>query len=135
VLAEHFIEACSAEMNTPCKRVNQTAMDTLKGYHWKGNVRDLENVIERAMILCEGDTITQEHLRLVPSVSPESMLMNIPMEGTLEEAAHTALHAAETLRIRKALESTHGNKTRAAEMLKVSYKTLLTKIKDYGIEN
>lgn len=134
VLAEHFIEACSAEMNIPRKRVNQNVMDILKSYHWKGNVRELENVIERAMILCEGDTITEEHLRLVPATSPESMLMNIPMEGTLEEAAHTALHAAETLRIRKALEGTHGNKTRAAEILKVSYKTLLTKIKDYGIE-
>lgn len=134
VLAEHFIEACSAEMNIPLKPISQAAMDSLKSYHWKGNVRELENVIERAMILCEGDTITEEHLRLVPATSPESMLMNIPMEGTLEEAAHTALHAAETLRIRKALEGTHGNKTRAAEILKVSYKTLLTKIKDYGIE-
>ena len=134
VLAEHFLAACAAEMNTPRKRVSQTAMDTLKSYHWKGNVRELENVIERAMILCEGDTITGEHLRLAPFASPEAMLMNIPMEGTLEEAAHTALSAAETLRIRKALESTHGNKTRAAEILKVSYKTLLTKIKDYGIE-
>ncbi len=134
VLTEHFLAACAAEMNTPRKRLSQTAMDTLKSYHWKGNVRELENVIERAMILCEGDTITGEHLRLAPFASPEAMLMNIPMEGTLEEAAHTALSAAETLRIRKALESTHGNKTRAAEILKVSYKTLLTKIKDYGIE-
>ncbi len=134
VLAEHFMAACSAEMNTPRKCLSEAAMDILKNYHWKGNVRELENVIERAMILCEGDTIMQEHLRLAPSASPESMLMNIPMEGTLEEAAHTALRAAETLRISKALESTHGNKTRAAEMLKVSYKTLLTKIKDYGIE-
>ena len=134
VLAEHFIAACAAEMNVPRKCISETAMDTLKSYYWKGNVRELENVIERAMILCEGDTITEEHLRLAPSVSPASMLMNIPMEGTLEEASHTALRAAETMRIRKALESTHGNKTRAAEMLKVSYKTLLTKIKEYGIE-
>jgi len=134
VLVEHFVATCSAEMNTPSKRVSQAAMDVLQGYHWKGNVRELENIIERAMILCEGDTITEEHLRLAPSTSPEAMLMNIPMEGTLEEAAHTALHAAETMRIRKALESTHGNKTRAAEILKVSYKTLLTKIKDYGLD-
>ena len=135
LLAEHFIAKYSAEMNTPHKNISQSAMDVLKSYHWKGNVRELENVIERAMILCEGDTITQEHLRLVPSTSPEAMLMNIPMEGTLEDAAGTALRAVETLRIRKALEGTHGNKTRAAEILKVSYKTLLTKIKDYGIEN
>jgi DNA-binding NtrC family response regulator len=135
LLVEHFIVKYSAEMNTPHKGVSPSAMDILKSYHWKGNVRELENVIERAMILCEGDTITQEHLRLAPSASPEAMLMNIPMEGTLEDAAGTALRAAETLRIRKALKGTHGNKTRAAEILKVSYKTLLTKIKDYGIES
>ncbi|MEW6601827.1 MAG: sigma-54 dependent transcriptional regulator [Nitrospirota bacterium] len=134
VLAGHFIAAFSAGMNTPPKHVSPTAMEALKNYYWKGNVRELENVIERAMILCEGETITEEHLLLVASTDPGAMLMNIPMEGTLEEAAHTALRAAETLRIRKALESTHGNKTRAAEILKVSYKTLLTKIKDYGID-
>lgn len=134
-LVEHFISRYSAELNVSHKNIDAQVMDILKGYSWKGNVRELENVIERALILCEGDTITQQHLSLAPSASPESMLMNIPMDGTLEDAADTAQRAAETLRIRKALESTHGNKTRAAEILKVSYKTLLTKIKDYGIDN
>ncbi|RJQ49756.1 MAG: sigma-54-dependent Fis family transcriptional regulator [Nitrospiraceae bacterium] len=135
LLSEHFISKYSAEMNIPHRNISDEALDALKAYSWKGNVRELENVIERAMILCETDTITREHLRMSPLVSAESMLMNIPLDGTLEDAAGTALRAAETLRIRKALESTHGNKTRAAELLKVSYKTLLTKIKDYGIEN
>jgi transcriptional regulator with PAS, ATPase and Fis domain len=55
------------------------------------------------------------------------------LDGTLDEVARAALRAAETDRIRRALRETGGNKTRAAEALKVSYKTLLTKIKDYGI--
>ena len=62
-------------------------------------------------------------------------LEGIPMEGALDEAAKAALKIVESRRIRKALEETHGNKSRASEILKVSYKTLLTKIKDYGIEN
>jgi transcriptional regulator with PAS, ATPase and Fis domain len=134
-LVEHFLSKYSAEMNTQLRHVSREAMDILKEYSWKGNVRELENVIERAMILCEGDAITREHLRLNQSIAPESMLMNIPLEGTLEDAARAALRAAESLRIKKALENTHGNKTKAAELLKVSYKTLLTKIKEYNLEN
>ena len=106
----------------------------LKNYSWKGNVRELENVIERTMILCEGNTITQKDLRLtLPAASSETIL-DISMDGTLDEVAKEALRIAESRRIKKALEDTHGNKTRAAEILKVSYKTLLTKIKEYGME-
>jgi DNA-binding NtrC family response regulator len=56
------------------------------------------------------------------------------MNGTLEDTARVALRLAEGERIRKALQETKGNKSRAAELLQVSYKTLLTKIKEYGIE-
>lgn len=135
-LVEHFISKYSAEMKTSQKNITSDAMDVLKNYSWKGNVRELENVIERALILCDGDTITQEHLlRLSPSVSPKSIHQDIPLNGTLDEAASAALRIAESLRIKKALENTHGNKSRAAELLKVSYKTLLTKIKEYRIES
>ena len=132
-LVEHFVSKYSAEMKIPQKNITPDAMEILKNYTWKGNVRELENVIERALILCERDTITQEHLRLTPSVAHMATLHNIPLNGTLAEAASVALRIAETMRIKKALESTHGNKSRAAELLKVSYKTLLTKIKDYGL--
>jgi len=132
VLAEHFISRYSAEMNIPHKQVSPESMNVLMKYSWKGNVRELENVIERALILCEGDTIQPQHFGLTPS--SEASLGDISLEGTLDEAAKAALKIVESKRIKKALEETHGNKTRAAEILKVSYKTLLTKIKDYGIE-
>jgi two-component system response regulator AtoC len=119
-------------MNTPLKNIDRTAIDTLTAYSWKGNIRELENVIERAMILCEGDLITCKHLRLAPSAG--GVLNDIGSEGTLDSVAKAALRIVETKRIKKALEETGGNKTRAAELLKVSYKTLLTKIKDYGVE-
>ncbi|MBI4654563.1 MAG: sigma-54-dependent Fis family transcriptional regulator [Nitrospirae bacterium] len=135
-LIEHFITKYSAEMKIAKKNITPEAIDMLKNYSWKGNVRELENVIERAIILCDRDTITEEHLRLTPFVSSETALyQNILLEGTLEDAASAALRIAESMRIKKALEDTHGNKSRAAEILKVSYKTLLTKIKEYGIEN
>lgn len=133
-LVEHFIAKLSAEMNIPHKNISREAMDVLKDYSWKGNVRELENVIERAMILCDGGTITQMELRLTPLDTPGGKLEDIAPDGTLDEVAKAALRIAESRRIRKALEDTHGNKTRAAEILKVSYKTLLTKIKDYNLE-
>ena len=85
------------------------------------------------MILCEGTTITQKDLRLTLPAASSETIGDIAMDGTLDEVAKEALRIAESRRIKKALEDTHGNKTRAAEILKVSYKTLLTKIKEYGI--
>ena len=132
-LVEHFISKYSLEMNVAHKAISPDAMNFLKGYAWKGNVRELENVIERALILCEGDTITKKELRLTSTASSEELPGDIAMNGTLDEVAKAALRIVESRRIKKALDDTHGNKTRAAEILKVSYKTLLTKIKDYGI--
>jgi transcriptional regulator with PAS, ATPase and Fis domain len=128
-LVEHFISKYSAEMKIAQKNITSDALDSLKSYSWKGNVRELENVIERSLILCEGDTITQEHLRF------NAPLQDIPLDGTLDETAKAALKIAESQRIRIALQDTGGNKSRAAKLLKVSYKTLLTKIKEYKIEN
>lgn len=110
-------------------------MDQLLCYPWKGNVRELENCIERSIILCDGDTITPDHIILNKQLSFESSLRNIHMEGSLEDTAKEAMRIAETERIMRALKETKGNKSRAAELLKVSYKTLLTKIKDYKIES
>jgi DNA-binding NtrC family response regulator len=134
VLAEYFISKYAAEMNKPLKDITGDAIDMLKNYSWKGNVRELENVIERTMILCEGNTITQKDLRLTLPAASSEITGDIAMDGTLDQVAKEALRIAESRRIKKALEDTHGNKTRAAEILKVSYKTLLTKIKEYKLE-
>jgi DNA-binding NtrC family response regulator len=133
-LVEHFISKYSLKMNVAHKAISPDALNFLKGYTWKGNVRELENVIERALILCEGNTITKKELRLTSVSSSEELPGDIAMNGTLDEVAKAALRIVESRRIKKALDDTNGNKTRAAEILKVSYKTLLTKIKDYGVE-
>ncbi len=134
VLVEHFISKFSADMNIPHKNISEDALEVLAGYQWKGNVRELENVIERALILCEGDSLSRKEFSLTPGGSSGETLSGIDMEGTLDEAAKAALAIVESRRIKKALEDNHGNKTKAAEELKVSYKTLLTKIKDYQIK-
>lgn len=133
LLADFFVKKYCAEMKTPAKSVSAEALEAMMKYPWKGNVRELENEIERAVILCEGNEITAGHVSLSPA-SKERCMPDVPMTGTLEEATKKAVRLAETERIRRALSETKGNKSRAAEILSVSYKTMLTKIKEYGIE-
>lgn len=135
LLADFFAVKYCAELKTSLKKISGDAVRQLMNYPWKGNVRELENCIERAVILCDGDRITPEHLILDKRVSFESSLLGLSMEGGLEDTAKEAVRIAETERIIRALKETRGNKSRAAEILRVSYKTLLTKIKDYGIES
>jgi len=130
LLAGYFVKKYSSEIKSGVKALSPESIEALAAYNWKGNVRELENAIERAIILSDGDTLRPEHFNLVSNNS----VCSINMDGTLEEAAKQALKIAETGRIKKALGETKGNKSRAAEILKVSYKTLLTKIKEYGIE-
>ena len=133
LLVDFFTKKYCAEMKTGGKGVSEEVLSLLMGSPWKGNVRELENAIERAVILCDGVTITPEHISLNP-VPMNPPLGTLPMNGTLEDTTRVALRLAESERIRKALQETKGNKSRAAELLDVSYKTLLTKIKEYGIE-
>ena len=133
LLVDFFTKKYCAEMKTGGKEVSEEVLSLLMGSPWKGNVRELENAIERAVILCDGVTITAEHISLNP-VPMNPPLGTLPMNGTLEDTTRVALRLAESERIRKALQETKGNKSRAAELLDVSYKTLLTKIKEYGIE-
>ncbi len=131
-LVDFFTKKYCVEMKTSLKNISKDALGMLKNYPWKGNVRELENTIERAVILCDGSTIAPEHISLSPDIT--GGIDMIPMEGPLEDTTKEAIRLAETKRIKKALQDTKGNKSKASEILKVSYKTLLTKIKEYGLE-
>jgi len=133
ILAEYFINKYSKEMKIPKKILTPEVMEILIKYNWKGNVRELENTIERAMILADKEEIKPEHITLLNLKKQSSDDEIIPMNGSLEETAKAALKYAESKRIKKALIDNQWNKTRAAEELKISYKTLLTKIKEYRI--
>ncbi|GBE02652.1 transcriptional regulatory protein ZraR [bacterium BMS3Bbin06] len=133
MLAEYFIRRFAVEMKKDVSSISKESSRMLQKYDWKGNVRELENTIERAIILTDGKELKPEHIVLAPVGREDDSMVSYP-EGTLEETAKWALRIAETRRIKQVLEDTRWNKTKAAEILKVSYKTLLTKIKEYNIE-
>ncbi len=115
------------------------AIEELRRYNWPGNVRELQNCIERAVILADGDTIRPRHLNLSfrEAVAPPSQAAEaeaLDLSGTLADATRRVVAEVERRKILLALEEAGGQKPRAADLLQVSYKTLLQKIKDYGLE-
>ncbi|MGO9951189.1 MAG: sigma-54-dependent transcriptional regulator [Dissulfurispiraceae bacterium] len=130
MLVNHFIELFSKDMNKTPPSLTGGAEKLLKDYDWKGNVRELKNVVERAIIMCEGQSLRAEHFNIA-EIPHETVSSDAP----LHEVSGAAVRTAEKARIADALRETGGNKTRAAEILQVSYKTLLTKIKEYEIES
>jgi DNA-binding NtrC family response regulator len=133
-LAQHFLNKFSAEVKKGPLTISVDAMEILTKFSWKGNVRELENVIERAVIYAEGSAVRVQDLGISESNIRDALTENVPMDGPLQAVAEAAIRIAESRRIKQALKQTGGNKTRAAEVLQVSYKTLLTKIKDYQLE-
>jgi len=133
-LAQNFLNKYSAEVRKGPLTVSDDAMEILMRSPWKGNVRELENVIERAVIYAEGGVIRVQDLGISESNIIDALTEQVPMDGPLHAAADAAIRIAETRRIKQVLKQTGGNKTRASEILQVSYKTLLTKIKDYQLE-
>ncbi len=131
-LAEHFLVYYSREMKREPQAISPAVLERLMAHPWTGNVRELQNSIERAVILSEGGEILPEHLGL--RVHREAHLADIPLEGPLHQVSEAASRQVEIKMIRNVLHETGGNKSRAAGILQVSYKTLLTKIKDYNIE-
>lgn len=127
-LAEYLLEKYCRELKKAKKVLSPEALGLLHAYSWPGNVRELQNILERAIILTDGTIIPPESIRIVSR--GEEMVS----QGSLREASARGRRMAETRLIKKALENTGGNKSKAARLLKVSYKTLLTKIKEYGIE-
>lgn len=129
-LIYHFISLYNKDLKKHVQEISRPAIELLIQQPWKGNIRELENCIERAMILCDGTTLLPEHLGLMDV----KVLGTDRMEGGLSKIVAAATRAAEIRAIKSILELTKGNKSRAAEILKVSYKTLLTKIKEYDIQ-
>jgi DNA-binding NtrC family response regulator len=128
-LAGHFITIFAREMNRTEPLIADEAISLLTGYDWKGNVRELKNVIERAIIMCEAGEI---HVKNINIIKGEAK--GIGPDTSLHRVSEAASSSAEKSSIVEALNKTGGNKTRAAAILQVSYKTLLTKIREYGIE-
>lgn len=134
LLAQHFASEIGRELRRREAQLSPEAIEALKQHHWPGNVRELENAIERACILSDSLILQPADLGLGPIGTPESeSLEEIDLSGTLSDVAHRALRVVERKKILRALEANHGNKSKTAEDLGVSYKTLLNKIKEYAL--
>jgi DNA-binding NtrC family response regulator len=134
VLAQHFAAEIGRELRGREAQLSSGAVDALRQHHWPGNVRELENAIERACILSDSLILEPADLGLGPSATHESeSLEQLDLSGTLSEVAHRALRIVERRKIVRALEANHGHKSKTAEDLGVSYKTLLNKIKEYAL--
>jgi two-component system response regulator AtoC len=130
LLIDHFVARNNARLGTSIRGVDTEARRLLVEYSWPGNVRELENTIERAMVLSEGDLLVAADLpdRIREVRDPVQVQLS---SGELSIKKTTRV-IEETL-IRRALQKTKGNRTRAAEVLELSHRALLYKIKDYKI--
>ena len=136
LLARHFAAQLGREMRKREATLSDEATAALRAHGWPGNVRELENAIERACILADSTALTPADLGLAREgfgQRVEEGRADFDTSGTLSEAAERAVRAVERRKIADALRTHGGNKTRAAEELGVSYKTLLTKVKEYNL--
>jgi DNA-binding NtrC family response regulator len=129
-LVKTLIAEIDAKHNRNVAMVSEAVMNVFSQYAWPGNVRELRNVLERSIIVCEGSVIETRHL-------PPGFGQVAPKPPVLEANAvrlgvGTTVGEAERLLIFKTLESTNNNKTRAAEILGISLKTLHNKLKEYS---
>jgi two-component system, NtrC family, response regulator AtoC len=130
LLVDHFVARNNVRLGTAIRGVDTEARRILLEYAWPGNVRELENTIERAMVLSESDLLVASDLpeRIREARDPVQVQL---ASGELSIKKTTRV-IEETL-IRRALQKTKGNRTRAAEVLELSHRALLYKIKDYKI--
>jgi DNA-binding NtrC family response regulator len=141
ILAQHFIGRFCREMNKPLLRLSDEATSLLETYPWPGNVRELQNCIERAVILAEGDVIHARYLNLAARAQPGAPAPapvagpweQLDLSGTLGEAVRRVTEEVERRKIAEALQASGGDKARAAELLQISVKALLSKQRDYGL--
>jgi len=131
VFLTHFLAKHAAELEREAPALSETEMEFLATHDWPGNVRELENLARRIVLLGDPGRAIEELEREPRSerTPPEE-----PRNFSLKAAARTASRKAERDLIAKALERTHWNRKRAAQELQISYKSLLYKIKQTGLE-
>ena len=130
LLIDYFVSRNNTRLRSHIVGVDSEARRLLFEYGWPGHVRELENTVERAMVLSEGDQIVVTDLpeRIREAQDPVQMQL-----ATGELSVKKTTRIIEEILIRRALQKTNGNRTRAAELLEISHRALLYKIKDYKV--
>ena len=132
-LLEHFLQRFSRELGRPGLRITAEARALLRAYDWPGNIRELQNCIERAAILCDRNTIEPRDLHLSMHGTGDALREALDLTGTLEEATERASRVVERMKITDALKSAE-SRNAAAELLGISPRTLAAKMKELEIE-
>ncbi len=125
--AEKFIRESCADLNRQARPLTREAIDVLLMHSWPGNLRELKNVIRRAVLLTGGDAIGRDQIEIMPDSERRPFYASSPV------SLKAAMREVESRLISDALRNTGFNKTKAAELLDTSYTNLLAKIKEYGI--
>lgn len=135
VLVDHFITKHNKKLGTNIKKLQPDALKCLMSYTWKGNVRELENCIERALVLTETKSVDitslPEHVQAAAGLTPK--ILPRLQDDNLSIKQQTK--ALEKDLIVRALEHTEGNRTHAAKILEISHRALLYKLKEFGLES
>jgi transcriptional regulator with GAF, ATPase, and Fis domain len=139
LLARYFVDRFCRDLKKKPLVLSPEAVEHLQSYRWPGNVRELQNCIERAVILADGDSILPRHLNLsfLEPAGPEpppGPWEQIDLAGTLNEVTRRVVAEAEKRKIEMTLREADGNKGRAAELLGVTYKILMAKLKEHRID-
>jgi two-component system response regulator AtoC len=131
ILVDEFIGKYNKRLGRKIKDISPEALDMLMASSWEGNVRELENAVERSMALSEVEIISADNLPPYLLQREEEGMICIP---DTELSIKKATREVENMLIRRALAKTRGNRTQAAKLLQISHRALLYKIKDYGID-
>ena len=134
LLVDFFLKRFHAE-GKRLVRISSDALDRLHGYAYPGNVRELENLLERAIILSDGQVITQRELNLFPAAGTASSSLHAvkPSMSSLKDAANQAREDAERTLLVETLRKAGWNRVKAARTLGIDYKTLRRKIRQYHL--
>ena len=136
LLCEHLIEKYNEEIGKEAKGVSEQALEHLMNYSWPGNIRELESVIYEAMVLSERPLIEEHDLPLrIRGTSPEKEDIFFEAEKPLSKAIQAVTEKVEKRLIEKALEESGGNRTKAAQKLGISRKTLFNKMLHYKLRS
>ena len=124
LLAKHFLNIYSEKTNPAVKTISRDFLEALKKHEWKGNIRELKNIIERSLIVSVGNELT---------------FADLPMEFSVNETKSNTLSAfdlasVESLHIRRVLNHTKNNKSETARLLNIGLSTLYRKMEEYGIK-
>ena len=137
LLAEHFLEESRVRYNTGQRRLSHESMRLLMDYDWLGNVRELANIIQRAVVISRGELVTPDCLpaqvrgALSANVCPEKA--DEPFDGSLQDMIDNLVSTTEKQLIEDALNRTNWSRTKTAKMLKICRKSLHNKMKKYGL--